>query len=172
MDQLDISDLVFDLGIMYGVESKIEQGSRVGYTTLPKKCCGRSFAKALELRSEEYDHVPKLKVTEYTWGLSRDVGAMTVEPPRDHPYRKEGFGYLQLYLGIKNVFECQAHYPYPLDDDSGIALAMDDATLQALYSANQRPVPERDVCKKSCQHSGQRITIPLKSKPDQVFPSS
>jgi len=170
MDQIKSSDFVIDMGVMYGVESKAEQNrhARVGYTALPKRCCSKSFVRSLEWPSEEDDDMPKLKATEYTWGLSRDVTAMTIVPPADHPYRERGFFYLQFYPGIKNIFECQAHYPYPSDDDSGIALAMDDHSLKAIYSANQRPVPRGDACRKSCRHSGQRIAIPLKSKPDQV----
>jgi len=174
MNQIDPSDFVIDMGIMYGVKSKAEPNrrTRVGSTTLPKSCCNKSFARTLERAPDGDDPLPKLKVTEYPWGLSRDVAAMTIEPPADHPYRERGFFYLQFYPGIKNIFECQAHYPYPLDDDSGIALAMDDHSLEAIYSANQRPVPKRDTCRTSCRHSGQRIAIPLKSKPDQVRTAS
>ena len=111
----------------------------------------------------------KIKGTLYTWGLTKDIACLTIDLPPGHPFRKFGLNYIQIYASHKNLYDCQSHYPYPLDDDSGICLAMDDHTLKSLYSVVGRPVPDRGICRSSCRSSGTRVAVPLRSHSDRSF---
>jgi hypothetical protein len=166
MSQMDDDDFHLDLGFMYGIPSKISAvpgDPRVGYTTLPRRCCLEDFVKRLDALIPEAKGALKIRGTYYTWCLTKDVASLTVDIPPHHPLREIGLSFVQIYPSHKNVFDCQAHYPYPLDDDSGVCLALDSHSLEGLYSTVGRPVPDLNVCRRSWRHSGQRVATPLRS---------
>jgi hypothetical protein len=172
MSQINDDDFHIDLGFMYGIPSKasdVSGESRIGYTTLPRQCCLKTLVKKFNNLIPDAKSARKIKGTYYTWGLTKDVASLTIDPPPNHPFKDLGLDFLQIYSSLKNLFECQAHYPYPLDDNSGVCLALDDHTLKAIYSTIGRPVPDRGVCRSSLRHSGGRIAIPLQSHSEYSY---
>lgn len=169
MNQIADDDFIFDLGTMMGCESTDDdRHEKIGHTTLLKRCCGEALCNRFETGVPLPDG-QKLKVNRYHWCLMWDIDAITIEPCDIHIYRRTGFLYLQIYPSIKNLFECQAYYPYPRDDDTGIALALDDPTIKAIYSSAGHPVSDREACRNSWLHSGRRVSHPLLTKADRSY---
>jgi hypothetical protein len=172
---LDLNEFYLDYGVEYGQSSdpSVDEDDqrtrgRTGYTTLPRACCLQELIKDFHPIIEDKES-PKLKVTSYPWALTKDVAAVTLESSSTHPFRKAGLCYIQFYPSCKNQFECSACYPYPERDDSGVALALDDHTLTALYSKVGRPIPDRSICRGSWRHSGRRLSTALASHAHQSF---
>ena len=108
-------------------------------------------------------------VTKYHWALTKDVTAVTIDIPVKYRFRKRGLAYIQIYPVCKNQFDSGGFYPYADDDDSGVALALDDHTLNALFSKVGRAIPDRGTMRASWRHSGARITVPLASYGDRSY---
>ena len=174
-DMLSVEDDDFhvDLGFMYGIPSKSSEDEdardNCGYTALPRQCCLKELVERFNSLTCGGKSVPKIKSTYYTWALTKDIASLTIEPPACHPLRNLGLSFLQIYPSHKNLIECQGHYPYPVDDESGVCLAMDDHMLKALYSAAGRPIPDQSSCRQSWRHSGRRIGIPLRGHFNKSF---
>ena len=137
MSQIEEDDFHLDVGFMYGIPSEssnVPGDPSIGYTALPRKCCLEDLVKRFNALIPETKGAAKLKGTYYTWCLTKDVASLTIDVPPNHPFRKMGWSFLQIYPSNKNMFDCQAHYPYPLNDDSGTCLALGSHTLKALYS--------------------------------------
>ena len=172
MPQIDENDFHIDLGFMYGLPSQASDvfgNPQIGYTTLPRQCCLKDIVKRFDALILDAKGALKIKGMYYTWGLTKDVASLTIDIPPNHPFREIGLSYLQIYPSHKNLFECQAHYPYPLDDDSGVCLALDDHTLKSIYSIVGPPVLDRGICRSSCKHSGGRVAIPMQSHFDKSY---
>lgn len=172
MSQIDKSEFHVDLGFMYGVPSQepnVSGGPRIGYTALPRQCCLKAFVKRFNDLIPDAKGSLKIKGTHYTWGLTKDVGSLTIDFPPRHPFRELGLSYIQIYPSHKNLFNCESHYPYPLDDDTGVCLAMDSHTLKSLFSVVSRPMPNLNFCRTSWRSSGSRIGVPLQSHSNRSF---
>src|SRR5215472_13516372 len=172
MTQIDEDDFHVDLGFMYGIPSEEHDtpgGLRIGYTALPRQCCLKDFVQRFNDLLPDAKGALKIKGTHYTWGLTKDVGSLTIDLPPHHPFRELGLSYIQIYPSHKNLFESQGYYPYPLDDDSGVCLATDSSTLKSLFSVVGRPVPDLNVCRTSWRSSGRRIGVPLQSHSNRSF---
>lgn len=164
MSQIDDDDFIIDIGIMYGLSSEKSDEEWIGYTTLPRHCCLKQFIKDLEFDGLKS---PRLKVTFYTWCLTKDIAALTIESPVQHPFTKDGLFFIQIYTSSKNQFECQTYFPYPRNDDSGICLTLGHHELKALYSSVNRSIPVMSACSTSWFHGGQRVGVPLLSNADR-----
>src|SRR5215471_2623668 len=172
MSQINENEFHLDQGFMYGIPSKasnIPGDPRIGYTTLPRRCCLMNLVKRLNDLIPNAKGAAKIKGTLYTWALTKDVAALTIDLPPNHPFRKFGLEYIQIYPSHKNLYECQGHYAYHLKDDSGICLGIDSHVLQSLYSVVGRPVPDMGTCRSSCRSSGTRVGVPLRSHSDRSF---
>jgi hypothetical protein len=170
MSQINENEFHLDQGFMYGVPSKtsnISGDPRIGYTTLPRRCCLMNLIKRLNDLILDVKGAVKIKGTLYTWALTKDVAALTIDLPPNHPFRKFGLDYIQIYPSHKNLCECQGHYAYHLKDDSGVCQAIDSHVLQSLYSVVGRPVPDMGTCRSSCRSSGTRLGVPLRSHSDR-----
>lgn len=170
MSQINEDEFHLDRGFMYGIPSAasdVPGDPCIGYTTLPRQCCLKNLIKRLNDLMPE--GAAKIKGTLYTWGLTKDVASLTIDLPPEHPFRKLGLNYIQIYPSHKNIYDCQGHYPYPLDDDSGICLAIDSHVLKSLYSVVGRPVPDGGTCRSSCRSSGTRVGVPLRSHSNRSF---
>ena len=166
MSQIDEDEFHVDLGFMYGLPSKasdVLEEPHVGYTTLPRRCCLKDLVRRFNELIPDPEVAAKIKGNYYTWGLTKDIASVTIEFPSGHPFREFGLSYIQVYPSHKNLLECQGHYPFPLDDDSGICLALDSHGLKSLYSVVGRPVPDLGVCRASFRSSGARIGVSLLS---------
>ena len=166
MSQINEDEFHIDLGFMYGVPSEASEAPgepRIGYTALPRQCCLKDLVKRINQLTADTGIAAKIKGNHYTWGLTKDVASLTVDLPSGHPFRELGLSYIQIYPSHKNLYDCQSHYPYPLDDDSGICLATDSHGLKSLYSVVGQPVPDLSICRSSWRRSGARIGVPLLS---------
>jgi hypothetical protein len=172
MSQIDEDEFHLDLGFMYGIPSEasdVPGDARIGYTTLPQECCLKDLVKRLNDLIPNAKGALKIKGTLYTWCLTKDVASLSIDVPPYHPLRELGLSYIQIYPSHKNLYDCQGHYPYPLDDDSGVCLATDSHGLKSLYSVVGRPVPDLGICRSSWRSSGGRIGVPLRSHSDRSF---
>ena len=172
ISRIEDDEFYIDLGSMYGIPSKpseVDGEPKVGYTAVPRLCCLEDLVARFNNLIPDGIRAPKINGSYYTWGLTKDVTALTIEPPPNHPLRRLGLCYLQIYPSHKNLFDCQSHYPYPSDDDGGVCLALDDDTLKALYSTVGRPTPDRNACRRSWRHSGRRIGVALQSHSNRSF---
>jgi hypothetical protein len=161
-----------DFGVEYGLPSEsltnLGTDQYIGYTTLPRACCLEQLIRDLHPVIDDIESRP-LKVTRYSWGLTKDVTAITIETSATHDFRKFGLCFIQFYPSCKNQFDSGGYYPYPEDDDSGVALVLDDHTLNALYSKVGRQIPERSTCLKSWRCSGRRLSTDLASHGDRSY---
>ncbi len=172
MSQINEDEFHLDLGFMYGIASEASDlpgEPHIGYTALPRQCCLKDLVTRFNKLIPETKVNAKIKGTHYTWGLTKDVASLTIDIPSGHPFRELGLSYIQIYPSHKNLFDCQGHYPYPLDDDSGVCLATDSHGLKALYSVVGRPIPDLGICRSSWRSSGARIGVPLRSHSNRSF---
>ena len=166
MSQINEDEFHLDQGFMYGIPSKESDkhgDERIGFTTLHRKCCLKDLVKRFNDLIPDAKGVTKIKGTYYTWCLTKDIVSLSIDLPPCHPFIEIGLSFLQIYPSHKNLFDCQSHYPYPLDDDSGVSLSLDGHSLKAIYSTVGRPVPDLGICRSSWRHSGGRIGVALLS---------
>ena len=166
MSQINEDEFHLDLGFMYGIRSKESDtpgDACIGFTTLPRKCCLKDLVRKLNNLIPAAKGFTKIKGTYYTWGLTKDVASLSIDFHPRHPFREIGLSFLQIYPSHKNLFDCQSHYPYPLDDDSGVSLSLDGHSLKAIYSTVGRPIPDLGIGRSSWRHSGGRIGVALRS---------
>lgn len=166
MELIDSDDFYTDTAYMYGIDPDRTS------TALPRACCLKELANKFKNHqaADLGQKFAKVRITEYQFGATKDVGSITIETPASHPMRKDGLAFVQLYATHKNLYDAQGQFPYPHDDDSGICLALDHLTLEGLSSIVHRPTPVINTSRESWRASGYRLTYANLVEHSQDFP--
>ena len=96
----------------------------------------------------------KIKTAKYHWGLTRDVGGLTITGPTRSMIRRGGLVYSQFYAMIKLQYDSTKRFPWDDMDDTLAIMAVDPIYREAIRSVVRAKPMNTKACRASHNHCG------------------
>lgn len=130
-----------------------------------KPCCLEKVAERLENLSPTDTGCV---VSRYTHCLLRDAGSITMAPKPGSEALEHGLMYEQLYNSRKNQLDANGHYPFPEDDCTLEAIALNSNKVDQLKSQQHASI-DKKYCYDSFNSAAQRVILACRLNDDRSW---